>query len=141
MCLVFRHHLDVRLRQLRMWWKIFFFSRMSQVLCKTRISNTGSVRLAGKGGGRERPLLFFRNKRPTFQAKESIWLFAQYAIEIRVGRTVDHFHSGNKVSSTPVPLLLSSQSIFDIDVDETRIRVHVCTRQSIYTFLKCFLLH
>lgn len=86
----------------------------------------------------ERPLLFFRNKRPTFRAKESIWLLA-YAIEIRVGRTVDHFHSGTKVSSMPVSLLLSFQSIFDIDVDQTRI--HACTRRCIYTLLRCLLLH
>lgn len=62
----------------------------------------------------EKPLLFFQNKRLTFQAKESIWQ-ARYAIEIRVERKrVDHSYSENKVSSILILLLFSSQPIFGI---------------------------
>lgn len=97
---------------------IFLFLDESSTLSLfvRRRSNTASFNARGRAN-REKPLLFFQNKRLTFQAKESIWQ-ARYAIEIRVGRKrVDHSYSENKVSSTLVSLLFSSRPIFGIGIE------------------------
>lgn len=84
--------------------KYFSSFRLAEYLVR-RGSNTASFDKR-KEKRNERPLLFFRNKRLTFQAKESIW----YTIEMWVGLYVDRFYSENKVSFTLVLFLFWSFS-------------------------------